>query len=184
MTRLNGKTHDRIIETGCKKEMMIGCDLRAVRDRSLECRKALALRTHLARLKMVVKSVCNGKMSSRLRRQMPRIFEHMLDLNRQVTPPYPTRLPFRGRRSFTMTEGEVGQAGLCGRLRSNLSSKLQRAGRRRRDFSPRCRRKFRPFSGRPGATAAPTHIEFESTRLAGTTTVTDKNPLSYKPRIK
>ena len=70
----------------------IGYAFCAVRGRLLEYGQARALRAHLAGLKMFVTSVCNGKTIPRLRRQMLRIFEHMLDLNRQVRPPRPTCL--------------------------------------------------------------------------------------------
>ena len=91
---------------------MIGCTVRAERIRRLEYGNALALRAHPACLTMVGTSFCNDKTSPRLRRQMLKIFEHMLDLNRQVTPPCPTPFQIYGRRSFATIEEEVGHAGL------------------------------------------------------------------------
>jgi len=38
-----------------------------------------------------------------------------------------------------------------------------------------CRRKFRTFSGQPGAIEAPTPVEFEPTRPIGMETAADKN---------
>jgi hypothetical protein len=78
-------------------------------------------------------SATKKKMSRLLRRQVLRTFEHMLDLNRPSRPL--VRPPaLNAKRPLPSSLGQVGQAGLCGRLRSRLSAKLRHIGRRRREL--------------------------------------------------
>ncbi len=115
-------------------------------------------------------------MSRLLRLQMLRTFEHMLDLNRPSRPH--VRPPaLNVSRPLPPSYGEVGQAGLCGRLRSNPSSKLQHHGRQRRELRFYSARKMPPRNspGQPAAFAAPELVIFEQTTPDGMSNVTDKN---------
>ena len=94
-----------------KKKIIIVYGSRTVRGRLLEYQQAPALRTPLAAPKMIEPAV-RGRTnrSPRLRRQVLRIFEHMLDLNRPSRPLVRPAPNANGR--LLHLPSEVGQAGL------------------------------------------------------------------------
>jgi hypothetical protein len=85
MTTNPNSTSDILEEDFCRY------DSRAVQLPWLECVNGLPLRTPLADLKKFATAFCKeAKTSRRVPRPLRRSFEHMLALNRQVTPACPT----------------------------------------------------------------------------------------------
>ena len=115
--------------------------------------------------------------SSRLRRQVLRTIEHELSPQSSFTPPRPTSLPELRMIFIASSPGKVGQAGLCGRLRSNSSSKLLHAGRRRRELILPLQRAFPTIVGPAGRARSANLFSHSSKGIPlGTKTITDNPP--------
>jgi hypothetical protein len=84
--------------------------------------------------------------------------------------------------ALSQVQGQVGQAGLCGRLRSNSSSKLRHASRRRRGLVCYSVCKWRPriLSGQPAMFAAATLSRIRAKAFGRHEHRNDKNSFTLK----